>query len=324
MLRTILRSRTATFGTVLALILLVIMALAPWLAPQSPTEQRMTLRNRAPSAGALLGTDSLGRDILSRMIWGARLSLSLGFLAVLIGTALGVTVGLDLPPVPTGLIEGFKALTDLTGTVSDVLDKLGIAGTIPATVLPLSIPGSRIVGPALTVRNVAQEIQPHKGALGVVIKLEEMEAHNLAKPGDVLVIQGLDGISNMGGLSASTGQRQGEIGAIVDGGVRDVDHQRKIGYPVWSRSVSPITGKWRIETVQINGPVNIAGVRVNPGDLVLADDTGICFVPLELAETVLAMAQKAAAYEDQFDRDIAAGVPVLELLARLKGIDSKH
>ena len=109
--------------------------------------------------------------------------------------------------------------------------------------------------------------------------LGEIEAHNLAEPGDVLVLQGVDQVSNLGGISATIGHRQGEIGAIVDGGVRDVDHSRDIGYAIWSKSVSPITGKWRVETVAVNKPVTICGIAVNPGDLVLADETGVCFIP---------------------------------------------
>ncbi len=94
--------------------------------------------------------------------------------------------------------------------------------------------------------------------------LGEIEAHNLAEPGDVLVVQGVDQVSNLGGMSATIGRRQGEIGAIVDGGARDVDHSRAIGLPVWSRSVSPITGKWRVETVAVNQPMTICGVAVHP------------------------------------------------------------
>ena len=58
----------------------------------------------------------------------------------------------------------------------------------------------------------------------------------------MLVIEGLHEVSNMGGVSAMIGKRQGEIGAVVDGGVRDVAECRAMGYPVWSRSVSPLTG----------------------------------------------------------------------------------
>ena len=87
----------------------------------------------------------------------------------------------------------------------------------------------------------------------------------------------------MGGISAQTGKRQGEAGAIVMGGVRDIAHSRAVGYPVWSSGITPVTGKWRIETVEINGAVQIGDIRVEPGDLVVADDTGVCFIPRDIA-----------------------------------------
>ncbi|HEX6317743.1 MAG TPA: RraA family protein, partial [Burkholderiales bacterium] len=129
--------------------------------------------------------------------------------------------------------------------------------------------------------------------------LGERKAHELAQPGDVLVIQGVPGVSSMGAISASTGRKAGEAGAVVDGAVRDTNHSRAIGYPVWSSGVSPVTGKWRIETVGINLEVAIAGVAVQPGDLVVADEVGVCFVPYERAAEVLAVAQRIASSEKE-------------------------
>jgi 4-hydroxy-4-methyl-2-oxoglutarate aldolase len=223
---------------------------------------------------------------------------------------------LDLPAVPRDILDGYRALPDLTGTVSDAMDELGIVGAVPAAVLRPNDAKARVVGRALTVRNVAASAPvPDKVKAGVS-GLGEIEAHNLAEPGDVLVVQGVDQVSNLGGMSATIGHRQGEIGAIVDGGARDVDHSRAIGLPVWSKSVSPITGKWRVETVAINKPVAICGVTVNPGDVVLADETGICFVPRERAGEVLQRAQRNAAAEKLRDERIASGVPIAELIAK--------
>ncbi|MCX7138023.1 MAG: hypothetical protein NTW47_15645 [Proteobacteria bacterium] len=72
---------------------------------------------------------------------------------------------LELPRLPTNIIDGFKALVDLTGTISDAFDELGIVGVVPAYQLPPVISGKRIVGPAVTVRNVAHSAQIHKAAL---------------------------------------------------------------------------------------------------------------------------------------------------------------
>lgn len=223
---------------------------------------------------------------------------------------------LDIPRYSAVVIEGFRALGDLSGTVSDAMDEMGLQGVVPASVLKPTLPGSRLIGPALTLRNIEQRIQAYKGATERVSRLAEIEAHNLAQPGDVLVIEGVDGISNMGGISATIAKRQGEIGAIVDGGVRDVEQSRAIGFPVWSRSVSPITGKWRIQTVAINAPIRIAGFQVCPGDLVIADDTGICFVPRESVEAVLERARQIVAGEALRYGDIEAGMPVPDLAQR--------
>lgn len=225
---------------------------------------------------------------------------------------------LELPALPRDLIEGFRNLPDLTGTTSDVMDELGIVGAVPAAVLRPSDPSARVVGRALTVRNIAASASVPEKVKAGVSGLSEIEAHNLAEPGDVLVVQGVDQVSNLGGMSATIGRRQGEIGAIVDGGARDVDHSRAIGLPVWSKSVSPITGKWRVETVAVNKPVTICGVTVNPGDIVLADETGVCFVPRERAAEVLARAVSNAAAEKLRDDRIASGVPIAELMPKRK------
>jgi 4-hydroxy-4-methyl-2-oxoglutarate aldolase len=236
-------------------------------------------------------------------------------LGKLSGDAFGM---LDLPTLPPDVLDGYRGLPDLTGIASDAMDELGIVGVVPAALLTPRDPSARLVGRALTVRNVAAAAPvPDKVKAGVS-GLGEIEAHNLAEPGDVIVLQGVDLCSNLGGISATIGHRQGEVGAIVDGGVRDVDHSRGIGYAIWSTSVSPITGKWRVETVAINQPVTICGIVVNPGDLVLADETGVCFIPRARAAEVLQRAQRNAAAEKLREEKIASGTLVPELFGKAR------
>jgi regulator of RNase E activity RraA len=215
------------------------------------------------------------------------------------------------PKPPAGAVERFLALGNCTGVISDAMDELGIpAGVVGASVLKPTMPGKVICGPALTVRNIAQRTDALAGARAGVNKMAEFEAHNLAEDGDVLVIQGVPHVSNMGGVSAMTGKRAGERGAIVMGGVRDVADSRAVDYPVWSSEITPVTGKWRLETVEINGAIEIAGVRVAAGDLVVADDTGVCFIPRDFILEVLEWCEKKKRAEDERINAIARGVPV--------------
>ncbi len=223
---------------------------------------------------------------------------------------------LELPRLPAELLDGYRALVDLTGTVSDAMDELGIVGVVPAYALPPVTVGTRIVGPALTVRNIQRTAQIHRAALDKTNTQGESEAHNLAEPGDVLVIEGVVGCSNMGGQSATVARRQGLIGAVVDGTVRDPQQYREMGWPVWCRGFTPITGKWRMQTVEINGVVQIAGVQVSPGDLVCADEAGVAFVPRERAAEVLDAARKIDAGDTKRKADIDKGASVAELMSR--------
>jgi regulator of RNase E activity RraA len=222
---------------------------------------------------------------------------------------------LEIPRLPPAVIAGYKALEDLTGMVSDTMDLLGIEGAVPGSTLRPTDPRARIVGQAITLHNTRCDQTVAEAVAGKVSGLGDIEAHNLARQGDIIVIQGVPGVSSMGGIMATIAKRSGEIGAIVDGAVRDIDHSRGIGYPVWSSSVSPMTGKWRITTVGVNVPVMIAGVAVQPGDLVIADEVGVCFVPFARAEEVLAVAQGIGAGEEKRLKLVEQGISLPDYLA---------
>ena len=93
------RKPLGTAGAVGKLLLILSAVLAPLIAPFDPydfnlTDQGLPLRQQAPNGEFLFGTDALGRDVLSRIIYGARVSLMVGFLSVALGTTVGTAIGL--------------------------------------------------------------------------------------------------------------------------------------------------------------------------------------------------------------------------------------
>jgi peptide/nickel transport system permease protein len=87
------QNRLAWIGLALLALIVLVAALAPWLAPYDPLEQNIAARLEPPSAEYWLGTDSYGRDVLSRLIYGARVSLFVGFAAIIVAMLVGTTIG---------------------------------------------------------------------------------------------------------------------------------------------------------------------------------------------------------------------------------------
>ncbi len=92
-LKRLLRNFAFTSGLLLTVALLLIALLAPLIAPADPNYQDTARRLEKPSRQHLLGLDDLGRDVLSRIVWGARVSLRVGFSVVIIASLIGVTLG---------------------------------------------------------------------------------------------------------------------------------------------------------------------------------------------------------------------------------------
>lgn len=216
-------------------------------------------------------------------------------------------------PAPS-IIAGYKELIDPTPNISDILDGMGINGTISGSILKPVIPGKTLVGPAVTVRNVMKQVTATKAFVDKGVNMAERDAYAIAEPGDVIVVDGGGAdVSCMGGLSATCAVAEKMAGCILYGGARDVATIRDLDYPTWSVHITPRTGKYRFEAMEINGLVSIAGVTVRPGDLVVADDTGVVCVPLEKAEEVLRLAQETAAREKRNAELLLGGMSVKEL-----------
>jgi regulator of RNase E activity RraA len=223
-------------------------------------------------------------------------------------------------PAPEAL-AALDALTDLASSVSDALDALGVGGAAGAGTLAPVIPGRRVVGPAITIRYVPEGGSPGAlAALGTPARLGDRDLYSVGEPGDVAVFDcgGFAGASVMGGLSAAWARRLGMAGCVVDGAVRDLASIRGEGVAVWSRGVTPVSGKHRLEAVAINGTVTLAGTAVRPGDVICADETGVCVVPAEHLGAVVEIAVGAEAAEREVTDAIAAGASPADLARILR------
>jgi 4-hydroxy-4-methyl-2-oxoglutarate aldolase len=223
---------------------------------------------------------------------------------------------IKFPRINQKIIEEFLALDDLTGSISDVLDTLGIKGAIPASYLPPLIPSSKIAGTAITLRSIPERKTVTKGLMDKdYIRMATRDTHYLAEPGDILVADfggNLD-VSNMGGQSVAVAQSRGVVGAIVNGAVRDVPSFRKRNFPTWCRGTTPITGKCRMQAVEINGLVSLHETLVEPGDLVVADDSGVCVIPADKVNFVLEKCKSIIKEEEKMRELIDNEVPISEL-----------
>ena len=122
-----------------------------------------------------------------------------------------------------------------------------------------------------------------------------------ADPGSVLVYVLEDGlnIAGMGNLMAATAKARGLAGAVIDGGVRDSDEIIRLGFPLFSRSITPTSILGRRVCVEKQIPVLCAGVWVTPGDYIVGDSDGVVVVPAEKAVEVVELVAQFDATERQ-------------------------
>jgi 4-hydroxy-4-methyl-2-oxoglutarate aldolase len=208
----------------------------------------------------------------------------------------------DFPRVSADLLDEVRALTGAATTGSDVLDEFGLALTVSADILKPRVGRGVIVGQALTVAYMPERrALSHPELRRSKSRLAHHSLFAMAHTGDVVVVdaRGTDAISVLGGMAALRAHESGVAAFVVDGGVRDLDELETSGLAIWSRSLTPRTGKWRLEASALNLPVVCGGVQVHPGDVVVADHTGVCFFPANVAEAGLRRLLDVAAEERQ-------------------------
>src|SRR5690242_13218789 len=176
---------------------------------------------------------------------------------------------------PSGdpLVEGFRLVE--VASVADATEQLyGQRSYMAHQMRPLA--PTKFAGPAVTVLLKKEE---HKE--GAAASQGMLDAIDAAPPGSVYVMVLEDGAdyAGIGGLMATAMKVRGFAGAIIDGSVRDTPQIRKLQFPVFSRGVVPSTTINHYKFAGVNVPVTCAGVKVNPGDIVTADEDGVAVIP---------------------------------------------
>jgi len=195
-----------------------------------------------------------------------------------------------------------------TCAVSDALDRLGL----PTAVLGIhaSSPPAKIAGRVVTVKLADANGRTATRHLCTA-------AIEAANAGDVIVIENpRTDAAGWGGILSAAAKTKGVAGVVCGGAVRDIDESRELGLPVFGRADIPRTARGRIIEENFNEPIRIGEVNVKPGDLVLADGSGVTFIAADKAEEVLESAEMIAGREAKMKADVLAGHPVSEVMGR--------
>jgi 4-hydroxy-4-methyl-2-oxoglutarate aldolase len=184
------------------------------------------------------------------------------------------------------LLEGYRLVE--VASVADAMEQLyGQRAHMSHDMRPVF--KTKFSGRAVTVLLKKEE---HKE--GSKVSQGMLDAIDSAGPGNVYVMvleDGLD-VAGIGGLMATAMKFRGLSGAVIDASVRDLPQINRIQFPVFSRGVAPSTSVNHYRLAGTNIPVTCAGVKVNPGDIVAADEDGVAVVPKDKAAAVLKRAQE--------------------------------
>lgn len=194
------------------------------------------------------------------------------------------------------------------GTISDVLDGLGYRNQVLPKELEGLTPETKFCGRALTVTGEITNINdPDKIFIPILEMLGEVRKH------DVVVTQANDNkCSHLGELSATTIKSRGGNGAVIYGGVRDVDYIHKLGLPVYKLYTTPkdVMGRWML--TNYNTPIKIENVEIYPEDIVFSDKDGVIIIPKQIAEKVLLKAEELERTENSVRKEIISGMHPVE------------
>ena len=203
------------------------------------------------------------------------------------------------------VVEGFRLVE--AASVADAMEQLyGQRAHMSHEMRPLFM--TKFAGPAVTV---LMKLEEHKD--GAPASQGMLDAIDAAPAGSVYVMVLPDGVdfAGIGGLMATAMKVRGLAGAVVDASIRDTPQIKRLQFPVFSRGIAPSTTINHYRFAGANVPVLCAGVRVNPNDIIVADEDGVVVVPRAKAAEVLKKAQQLDDTEHQM-------IPFIEKFRSIK------
>ena len=208
-----------------------------------------------------------------------------------------------------------RIATLATSTLANALDDCGYHDKVMPGLKAVAA-GSRLSGPAVTVRETVGEhgtFSSEEFTIGAII--------DAASAGDVIVIA-LDGapVSTWGGMASYAAKLKGISGLVADGAVRDIEEIEQFSFPVFSRHIVPTTGRTRLKVDAINEPAIVDSVRVEPGDIIVGDGTGVVCLPRKDATRIVGLAEKYAREDGLALEDMKSGLTFSEAMAKYKKI----
>ncbi|WP_067929417.1 RraA family protein [Alicyclobacillus shizuokensis] len=193
--------------------------------------------------------------------------------------------------------------------VSDALDALHLGGYAPG--IHRVTVRQRVCGKVSTVTLGPAGGRVATAHLGT-------RAIDAATDQSVIVVahQGRLDAAGWGGNLSIAAMQRGVRGVIVDGACRDVDEIEDMGFPVYAKGVVPCTARGRVIEYGWNDPVVVAGVKVAPGDYVVADSSGVVFIPRSHVEEVIQAAEQIVRQESAMAERLRAGEPSVDVMGR--------
>lgn len=202
-----------------------------------------------------------------------------------------------------------------TSIVSDSLDKLGYRNQVLSTRLSPLVDGSRIFGRASTVQFAPSFTDMQEGPYDEAIRYID-----LLEPGEVAVIATDANLSTgyWGELFSAAAIGRSAAGAITDGNIRDTPKIIPLGFPIFSAGRRPIDFRARMQVVSMHSTVQLGGVHVAHGDLILADDDGTVVIPQKVEADVLSAAKERASTESAVLEELLSGATLREVWDKYK------